>query len=71
MAAYSCFPHFDMSLTPLLNAFRSECIMHLLAWPFTCVQAALATPNVAKYSDGKTVKKVIFVPSKILNLILG
>jgi leucyl-tRNA synthetase len=35
------------------------------------MQAALAAPNVAKYTDSKTVKKVIFVPSKILNLIVG
>jgi len=34
-------------------------------------QAALAAPNIAKYTDGKAVKKVIFVPSKILNLIVA
>lgn len=36
------------------------------------VAAALALPNVAKFLvDGKGVKKVIFVPAKILNLIVG
>lgn len=44
---------------------------HCLLLSFTVSQAALATANVAKYTDGKAVKKVIFVPSKILNLIVG
>jgi len=35
------------------------------------VQAAMAAPNVAKYTDGKTIKKVIFVPGKIMNLIVA
>jgi len=37
------------------------------------VAAALAAPNVAKHTSeaGKAVKKVIFVPGKILNLIVG
>eukprot|EP00983_Pelagomonas_calceolata_P085037 1156476-Pelagomonas_calceolata.AAC.4 len=33
--------------------------------------AAMAAPNVAKYTDGKTIKKVIFVPGKIMNLIVA
>ncbi|KAF5837837.1 hypothetical protein DUNSADRAFT_3800 [Dunaliella salina] len=35
------------------------------------VQAAVAAPNVAKYTDGKAIKKVIFVPGKIMNLIVA
>lgn len=35
------------------------------------VVAAQAIPAVAKQLDGKPVKKVIFVPGKILNLIVS
>ena len=35
------------------------------------VEAALATPNVQKFIEGKAVKKVIFVAGKILNLIVA
>lgn len=34
------------------------------------VAAAQALPAVAKYLEGKAVKKIIFVPSKILNLVV-
>jgi leucyl-tRNA synthetase len=30
-----------------------------------------ANANVAKFSEGKSLKKVIFVPGKILNLIVA
>ena len=33
--------------------------------------AALADPNVAVHLEGKTVRKVIVVPGKIVNLIVG
>ena len=33
--------------------------------------AALAEPNVAKFMDGMTVKKVIVVPGKIVNIVAG
>ena len=32
--------------------------------------AALELPNVQKFTDGKEIKKVIFVAGKILNLIV-
>ena len=35
------------------------------------VAAALAAPNVQKFTDGKQIKKIIFVPGKILNLIVA
>lgn len=35
------------------------------------VEAAQQAPNVLKFTEGKTVKKVIFVPGKILNLIVA
>lgn len=34
------------------------------------VAAAQALPAMAKYLDGKAVKKIIYVPSKILNLVV-
>lgn len=34
------------------------------------VLMSLAQPNVAKFTEGKELKKVIFVPGKILNLIV-
>ena len=34
------------------------------------VAAAQALPTVHKYLEGKSVKKIIFVPSKILNLVV-
>jgi leucyl-tRNA synthetase len=33
-------------------------------------QGALADPNVAKFIEGKTLAKVIYVPGKILNFIV-
>jgi leucyl-tRNA synthetase len=32
---------------------------------------ALAVPNVAKHLDGKTVRKVIVVPGRIVNIVIG
>ena len=34
------------------------------------VAAAQALPALAKHLDGKAVKKIIYVPSKILNLVV-
>ena len=33
--------------------------------------AALADENVCRHTDGKTVRKVIYVPDKLLNLVVG
>ena len=33
--------------------------------------AALADPNVAKFTDGKAVRKAVYVPGRILNLIVS
>jgi leucyl-tRNA synthetase len=32
---------------------------------------ALAVPNVAKHIEGKTVRKVIVVPGRIVNIVVG
>jgi leucyl-tRNA synthetase len=34
-------------------------------------QLALAVPNVAKHVEGKTVRKIIVVPGRIVNIVLG
>lgn len=34
-------------------------------------EAALGVPNIAKFVDGKPMKKVIWVPGKIMNFIIG
>ena len=34
-------------------------------------EAARALPSVAKFLDGKTVRKVVYVPGRILNFIVG
>ncbi|NND44828.1 MAG: hypothetical protein HKN58_05860, partial [Xanthomonadales bacterium] len=34
-------------------------------------EAALAEPNVQRHVDGKTVRKVIFVPDKLLNIVVS
>ena len=34
-------------------------------------EKALALPNVAKHLEGKTVRKVIVVPGKIVNVVIG
>lgn len=34
------------------------------------VAAAQALPTLAKYLEGKVVRKIVFVPGKILNLVV-
>ncbi|MEM9743945.1 MAG: leucine--tRNA ligase [Pseudomonadota bacterium] len=34
-------------------------------------QAALSDPNVVRFTEGKTVRKTILVPGKLLNLVVG
>ena len=34
-------------------------------------EAALALPKVQEFTDGRTLRKVIFVPGRILNLVVG
>ena len=35
------------------------------------VAAASAEPHIAKFLEGKSVQKVIYVPNRLLNLVLG
>jgi leucyl-tRNA synthetase len=37
----------------------------------TVKQQAMAVPNVAKHLEGKTVRKVIVVPGRIVNIVVG
>ena len=34
-------------------------------------QAALADDNVARHLDGREIRKVIFVPDRLMNLVVG
>jgi leucyl-tRNA synthetase len=34
-------------------------------------KAGLSDPNVAKFIEGKTLRKVVYVPGKILNFIVS
>ncbi len=34
-------------------------------------EKALAVPNVAKHLEGKTIRKVIVVPGKIVNIVIS
>ena len=33
--------------------------------------AALASAKVKEHTDGKTIRKIIFVPGKLLNIVAG
>jgi len=35
------------------------------------VEAARAEPQIAKFLDGKSVQKVVYVPNRLLNLVVG
>ena len=35
------------------------------------LEAAKGLPNVTKFTEGKSVKKVVYVPGKILNIIVA
>jgi leucyl-tRNA synthetase len=37
----------------------------------TVTQAALANDNVSRFLDGKTVRKTIYVPGKLINIVVG
>jgi leucyl-tRNA synthetase len=53
----------------VLGKARGEIKIPRDAAEATAVAAAAAEPNVAKYLEGKTLSKVIYVPGRILNLI--
>jgi leucyl-tRNA synthetase len=35
------------------------------------VAAARAEPQIAKFLEGKAVRKVVYVPNRLLNLVVG
>jgi leucyl-tRNA synthetase len=35
----------------------------------TVKAAALASPKVKEHTDGKTIRKIIFIPGKIFNIV--
>jgi leucyl-tRNA synthetase len=37
----------------------------------TALAAALADPAIRKFVDGKEIKKVIYVPDRLINIVVG
>jgi leucyl-tRNA synthetase len=50
---------------------RGELLLPVDASQDAAFAAAQATPEVSAHLDGKTVKRVVFVPGKILNIVVG
>ena len=50
---------------------RGELILAKTATEAEAKDAALALPKVQEFTTGKTLRKVIFVPGRILNLVVG
>jgi leucyl-tRNA synthetase len=78
--AYEPWPSFDPALVKddvveigvqVNGKVRGTITLAVAADQETALAAAHATPNVASHVAGKTVKKVVYVPGKILNLIVG
>ena len=51
--------------------FRGAVLIAIDADEGSARAAALADPKISAHVEGKTVKKVIYVPAKILNFIVG
>ncbi|MEO6417832.1 MAG: class I tRNA ligase family protein, partial [Polyangiaceae bacterium] len=78
--AYEPWPTFDPALVKdhvvemgvqVNGKFRGAVAIAIDADEATARAAALADPKIALHVEGKTVKKVIYVPAKILNFIVG
>jgi len=50
---------------------RGRAMLSLKATEDEARKAGLADPNVAKFVEGKTLRKVVYVPGKILNFIVS
>ena len=50
---------------------RGRAMLAVTATEDDARQAGLADPNVAKFVEGKTLRKVVYVPGKILNFIVS
>jgi leucyl-tRNA synthetase len=78
--AYEPWPAFDPKLVvddviemgvQVNGKFRATIQVARTADEAAAREAALAEPNVQQHVQGKTMKKVVYVPGKILNLIVG
>jgi len=74
------WPTFDLALTidnvveiavQVNGKVRARVMLARDATEEAAHSAALADPNLTKFLDGKSVKKVVYVPGKILNLIVA
>jgi len=50
---------------------RGRVMLSVTATEDEARNAGLGDPNVAKFTDGKTLRKVVYVPGKILNFIVS
>ncbi len=78
--AYEPWPEFDPELVKddaieigvqVNGKARASVLLAVDADEETAKNAALADPRIRQFTDGKTVKKVIYVKGRILNLIVG
>jgi leucyl-tRNA synthetase len=78
--AYEAWPQFDPALTvddviempvQVNGKVRGHVTLARDATQEQAVQAATATESVKPFTEGKAVKKVIFVPGRILNIVVG
>jgi len=78
--AYEPWPSFDPELVKdefveigvqVLGKLRGVIHLAVDATEETALEVARKSPNVASHLAGKTLKKVVYVPGKILNLIVG
>jgi len=78
--AYAPWPEFDETFTredtiempiQINGRIRGRIIIPISASEEELNKAALSDPKVQKYLEGKTVRKIIFVPKKLINIVVG
>ncbi|HBN00244.1 MAG TPA: hypothetical protein DD384_03295, partial [Firmicutes bacterium] len=50
---------------------RDSITLNKTATQEEAVKSALSSEKVRKWTDGKTIRKVIYVPGRILNILVG
>ncbi len=80
LLAYAPWPQFDETFTredtiempiQINGRIRGRVIVPTSAGKDELEQAALLEPRVRKYIDGSTVRKIIVVPKKLINIVVG
>jgi len=78
--AYAPWPVFDEKYTredtaelpiQINGRLRGRLVASISAGKAELESAALADPRVRKYVEGATVKKVIVVPGRLINIVVG